>query len=57
MPWRMGETVEPNLKFFTDIDSDIKRNLIYRSFILFKSRYNANPNLKHKYVAIWLCSH
>lgn len=57
MPWRMGETVEPNLKFFTDIDSDIKRNLINQSFILFKSMYSANPNLKHKYVAIWLCSH
>ncbi|KGF17757.1 hypothetical protein HMPREF1640_06280 [Prevotella sp. S7-1-8] len=57
MPWWMGETVEPNLKFITDIDSDIKRNLINRSFILFKSMYSANPNLKYKYVAIWLCSH
>ena len=59
MPWWMGEseTANVSISIYNDISTDMKRDFVARSFILFPSIFGKDSSLGYKEVAIWLCNH
>lgn len=58
MPWWMGDTTNVNLSFYSDLDSEAKRDIEARAFILFESLFNISKDRQNKYktFSLWLCT-
>lgn len=57
MPWWMTGYTDVDLSFYVDTNERLKEELKVKSFALFFSLYDNNPQTRYKEVSLWYCTH